>query len=185
MWDRTSLHDPDEIARIQGHAKIGAGIVDLGAILYNPVIFTKPEQITIGKGSRIDAFVKIEGGNGVVIGEGVHVASFCHINVGGGQTIIEDGAGLATGAKIVSGGNMPDARGHSAVGPVEDQVFDRSMTTRMKKGSILFANSVLCAGVTIGESSVLAAGSVAHKDIPDGEIWGGVPAKFIRKVVFP
>ncbi len=36
-------------------------------------------------------------------------------------------------------------------------------------------------GVTIGEGAVVAAGAVVTKDIPDFEIWGGVPAKFIGK----
>ena len=37
-------------------------------------------------------------------------------------------------------------------------------------------------GVTIGENSVIAAGSVVVKNVPSNEIWGGNPAKFIRKI---
>ena len=36
--------------------------------------------------------------------------------------------------------------------------------------------------VTIGNHAVIAAGSVVTKDIPSGELWGGVPAKFIKKI---
>lgn len=36
--------------------------------------------------------------------------------------------------------------------------------------------------VTIGENSIVAAGAVVTKDIPDNEVWAGVPARFIRKV---
>lgn len=35
-------------------------------------------------------------------------------------------------------------------------------------------------GVTIGDGAVVAAGAVVTKDIPSNEVWGGVPAKFIR-----
>ena len=38
-------------------------------------------------------------------------------------------------------------------------------------------------GVTIGEKSNIGAGSVVSKDVPDGEIWAGNPARFIKKVV--
>jgi acetyltransferase-like isoleucine patch superfamily enzyme len=37
-------------------------------------------------------------------------------------------------------------------------------------------------GVTIGENSVVAAGSVVSKDVPDNVIVGGTPAKIIREI---
>ena len=42
--------------------------------------------------------------------------------------------------------------------------------------------SIILKGVTIGEKSVVAAGSVVCHDIPPGELWGGNPAHFIRKI---
>lgn len=44
------------------------------------------------------------------------------------------------------------------------------------------ARCIICKGVHIGECSMVAAGSVVVKDIPPHEMWGGNPAKFIRKV---
>ena len=35
----------------------------------------------------------------------------------------------------------------------------------------------------IGESSVIAPGSIVTKNIPNHEMWGGNPAKFIKKVI--
>lgn len=43
------------------------------------------------------------------------------------------------------------------------------------------ANVVILKGVKIGEGAIIAAGAVVSKDIPAYEIWGGVPAKFIKK----
>ena len=34
---------------------------------------------------------------------------------------------------------------------------------------------------SIGKNSIVAAGSIVTKRIPDGEVWGGIPAKFIMK----
>lgn len=42
--------------------------------------------------------------------------------------------------------------------------------------------SIILKGVSIGKNSIVAAGSVVSKDIPDNEIWGGNPAKFIKKI---
>lgn len=43
--------------------------------------------------------------------------------------------------------------------------------------------STVLKGVTIGEGSVIAAGSVVTSDIPPCSLAGGVPARVIRKVV--
>ncbi|UZR93203.1 acyltransferase [Chondrinema litorale] len=43
-------------------------------------------------------------------------------------------------------------------------------------------NSVILKGVTIGKNSIIAANSTVVKDIPSNEIWGGAPAKFLRKI---
>lgn len=42
--------------------------------------------------------------------------------------------------------------------------------------------SIICKGVTIGDRSMVAAGSVVVKDIPADELWGGNPARFIKKL---
>jgi acetyltransferase-like isoleucine patch superfamily enzyme len=50
------------------------------------------------------------------------------------------------------------------------------------KNVLVGAFSSIRSGVTIGEHSVVAMDSFVNKDIPPYEIWGGVPAKFIKKV---
>lgn len=45
----------------------------------------------------------------------------------------------------------------------------------------LGTNAIITKPVNIGHHSVIGAGAVVTKDIPPCEIWGGVPAKFIRK----
>ncbi|MGJ8716013.1 MAG: acyltransferase [Maribacter stanieri] len=44
------------------------------------------------------------------------------------------------------------------------------------------ANSIITKGVIIGEKSIIATGSVVVKSVPKNEIWGGNPAKFIKKI---
>lgn len=40
-----------------------------------------------------------------------------------------------------------------------------------------WGGSTIMYGVTIGENSIVAAGSVVTKDVPAGSVVGGVPAK--------
>ncbi|MBQ2974729.1 MAG: acyltransferase [Clostridia bacterium] len=49
------------------------------------------------------------------------------------------------------------------------------------EGAFIGAGSIILKGVTVGMHSIIGAGSVVTKDVPDYEIWGGNPAKFIRK----
>lgn len=44
------------------------------------------------------------------------------------------------------------------------------------------AKSIILKGVTIGEGSVVGAGSVVTKNIPARQIWAGNPAKFIKNI---
>lgn len=49
-------------------------------------------------------------------------------------------------------------------------------------GAFIGANSIILKGVVIGERAVIGAGSVVTKSVPNDEIWGGNPAKFIKKI---
>ena len=52
----------------------------------------------------------------------------------------------------------------------------------LKKNCWICSGAVISGGVTVGENSIVAAGAVVTKDVPDNCIVGGVPAKVIRKI---
>lgn len=52
----------------------------------------------------------------------------------------------------------------------------------IEEGAFIGTNCLILKGVTIGRKSIVAAGSVVTKSIPGNEIWGGNPAKFIKKI---
>lgn len=52
----------------------------------------------------------------------------------------------------------------------------------LKKNVWIGANAVVCGVVTIGEGSVIGAGSVATKDIPPMVVAVGNPCRVIRKI---
>ena len=149
-------------------------------VVYEPVVFVRRELISIGPGSRIDSFVKLEGGEGLTIGRYVHVASFAHVGIGGGTTFLDDYSAVASGGRVVSGSNLPDAITMSAAAPSELQHVERK-TTRISRFAIVFAGATVLPGVTLGEGAVLAAGAVATRDVPPWEVWAGIPARFVKR----
>ncbi len=152
----------------------------LGCTVFDPVVMLRPEMIVCAPTARIDSFCKLEGGDGLFIGPYVHIASFCHLGIGGGMTTLEEGAACASGVRLISGSNVPGyGRGCSAVDP--DAVSTRSFV-HICRNAIIFAGATILPGVTVGENAVVAAGAVVSKDVPPYEIWGGVPAKKIGEV---
>lgn len=52
----------------------------------------------------------------------------------------------------------------------------------IKRNAWIGASATILQGVTIGENSVVAAGSVVSKDVPDNTLVGGIPAKIIKTI---
>lgn len=145
------------------------------------VFILHPERTKIAESARIDRWVKIEGQ--VTIGQCVHIASFSHIGVGGGEVTFGDHSGCSSHVVVCSG--MPDLSflHISAAANLENQHPIR-MKTVIGRHVVIFANATILPGVTIHDGAVIAAGAVVTKDVPPDEIWAGVPARRIgeRKV---
>jgi acetyltransferase-like isoleucine patch superfamily enzyme len=51
----------------------------------------------------------------------------------------------------------------------------------LREGCWIGIGAVILPGVTIGRNSVVAANAVVTKDVPDGVVVGGIPAKIITQ----
>ncbi len=54
----------------------------------------------------------------------------------------------------------------------------------IEKNVWIAANVTIIGGVTVGENSVIAAGSVVTKDVPKNTLVGGNPARIIRSIAY-
>ena len=59
--------------------------------------------------------------------------------------------------------------------------IDKVGSIELFENSFVGAYSILMPNCSIGKNSIVAVGSIVTKRIPDGEVWGGIPAKFIMK----
>ncbi len=55
-------------------------------------------------------------------------------------------------------------------------------TVHIRRNAWIGADATIMPGVTIGENAVVAGGAVVTKDVPDGAIVGGNPAKVIKYI---
>jgi len=97
------------------------------------------------------------------IGRNVDVGFSAYIQAEEG-VVLEDDVQIAGGCKIYSVNTIEGTRGKVVI----------------KREACVGGNSVVLPGVTIGEEAIVGALSLVKKDIPAGEVWGGVPARRLR-----
>jgi len=58
--------------------------------------------------------------------------------------------------------------------------FYRTGPVVIRRRATIGANSTLLPGVIVGEGATVSAMSLVNRDIPPGELWGGVPVRKLR-----
>ena len=114
----------------------------------------------IGSNCNINAHCFIE--NDVRIGNNVTVK--CGVFIWDGITVEDD---VHIGPNVTFTNDLYPRSKHK---------FELARTI-LKKGSSIGANATIIAGITIGESALIGAGSVVTKNVPNNELWMGNPAR--------
>jgi maltose O-acetyltransferase len=91
------------------------------------------------------------------------------------EVVIGDYAGVGVGVQIITSSHVstdPGCRaGPMIYGPVS-----------IGKGAWIGSGAVVLQGVTVGDGAIVAAGSVVVSDVPANMLYGGTPARLIRKL---
>jgi len=118
------------------------------------------DDVSIGTNSVVEHHVKI--GNNVRIHSGAFVPEY---------SVLEDGAWI--GPNVV----LTNARF-----PLGKDIKDKLECVVVKRNAKIGANATILPGVTIGENSLVGAGSVVTGDVPADSVAAGNPAKVIKKI---
>lgn len=112
--------------------------------------------------------------NTVSLGDFVFINNYAHLGVNDLQ--IDDYVMFGPNVSIVGGDHRFDVVGT----PSRNTGRAESKPVVIQKDAWLGAGSIIVHGVTIGEGSIIAAGSLVINDVPPYTIYGGHPAKFIK-----
>lgn len=93
------------------------------------------------------------------------------------RVTLEDQVTISQGVTVLTHMNV----GYSDH-PLQASFPKKSLPVLFKKGSVVGAASVILPGVTIGQNSFVAAGSVVTKDVAPNTLVAGVPARPIRSI---
>ena len=143
-----------------------------GAVIHHPDLVNL-YGCRIGKGSRIGTFVEIQ--RNAVIGRNCKVSSHTFICEG---VTLEDGVFVGHGVMFT---NDLHPRAVNADGSLQTDTDWALVTTLVKRRASIGSNATILAGITIGEGSMIGAGAVVTRNVPDYAIVAGVPAKVVGR----
>ena len=127
----------------------------------------------IGRGTRVGAFVEVQKNS--VVGERCKISSHSFICEG---VTIEDEVFIGHGVLFIND-RRPRAPGPGGRLQTEDDW--RVVPTLVRKGASIGSGAVILCGVTVGANAEVGAGAVVTRDVPDGAVVAGVPARVLAR----
>ncbi len=130
----------------------------------------------IGDNTKIGAFVEIQ--KNVKIGKNCKISSHTFICEG---VTIADNCFIGHGVTFIND-NYPRATNKNGSLQTEKDWLDRFLKTDIGKNVSIGSNTAILGGLTIGDNSLIGAGSVVTMSIPANQVWAGNPARKLREI---
>jgi acetyltransferase-like isoleucine patch superfamily enzyme len=143
-------------------------------------VIIQGKHIVIGNEAYLDIRARIGGGScfdpqsSLIAGDWLHMGVDSHINTAR-EVRIGHECGIGVGTKIFTHGAYESAVDGFPVSFARVYIGDR----------VWLPNAWVNPGVLIGDNTVVAAMSLVNRDLPDGCLAGGIPAKVLKEHEYP
>jgi acetyltransferase-like isoleucine patch superfamily enzyme len=128
----------------------------------------------VGDETKIGAFVEIQ--KNATVGKRCKISSHTFICEG---VTIEDNVFIGHGVVFI---NDSYPRSTRADGQLQNEADWQVEKTVVKSGASIGSGATILSNVTIGRNSIVGAGSVVTKNVTDGTIVAGNPARVLRRI---
>ncbi|MCL4785722.1 MAG: N-acetyltransferase [Verrucomicrobia bacterium] len=135
--------------------------------------FTNLYGCEVGDDVKIGDFVEIQ--KGASIGHRCKISSHSFLCEG---VTLEDEVFIGHGVTFT---NDRFPRATNEEGQLQTESDWSCVPTVVKRGASIGSGATILCGVTIGERAIVGAGSVVTKNVPDGAIVAGTPARVLRR----
>ncbi len=137
--------------------------------------FLHPHTFEIADGAFLGAGAFLQGRHdGVLrIGKRTWIGPGAYLDAR--NLVIEDFVGFGPGARVLGSEHVAE--------PATVPVIETDLViapVRICRGADVGTNAVILPGVTIGAGAIVGAGAVVTRDVPEGTVVAGVPAKPLR-----
>ncbi|MCD7775340.1 MAG: sugar O-acetyltransferase [Clostridiales bacterium] len=129
------------------------------------------------------------------IGEGCYIEPPLHTNFGGAHVhfgksvyanfnlMLVDDTHIYVGDYTMFGPNVTVATaGHPILPVLREAAYQYNMEVRIGRNCWIGAGAIILPGITIGDNTVVGAGSVVTKDLPSNVVAVGNPCKILRPI---
>jgi acetyltransferase-like isoleucine patch superfamily enzyme len=147
-------------------------------------------DVKLGQRVKLFAFVNLYGcelGDDVKVGafveiqKGARIANRCKIS---SHTFICEGVTLEDEVFVGHGVTFINDRYPRAAtntGTLQTEADWTCVPTLVKRGASIGSGATILCGITIGAGAIVGAGSIVTKDVPDGAVVAGNPARVLRR----
>jgi maltose O-acetyltransferase len=177
-WLKTTAHHAPSLPRFWKWHFVNTLMLvlpddELSAVLRGSII--RLAGANVAEGAMVRQGVRFRDFN-VTVGKSASIGYHCKLDTDRSAGItIGDYAVLSPQVTIVTATHSLDGV-RARIGPVE------WLPVTIGEGAWLGLGCTILAGVTIGARSVVAAGAVVTKDVPDNTLVAGVPAKIVKEL---